>query len=185
MLSPQEAPPLLRRINDRPGAGSAAACLLPSLLTMGNMFCGLRASSTRCGRVRDRGPFIGFAVVIDGLDGRIARMTGTTSAFGVEFDSLADISFGIAPAILSFAWGLQSLGRRAGPPASCSSPARRCASRASTSERGRRRQALFRRHAESGGRRHSCRNRLRVSGGSTTIALRCRLAMVIVPAILW
>src|SRR5437762_2368619 len=46
------------------------------------------------------------------LDGRIARMTGTASAFGVEFDSLADIiSFGIAPAILSFAWGLQSLGR--------------------------------------------------------------------------
>ena len=46
------------------------------------------------------------------LDGRIARMTGTTSAFGLEFDSLADvISFGVAPAILSFAWGLQPLGR--------------------------------------------------------------------------
>ena len=46
------------------------------------------------------------------LDGRIARMTGTTSAFGVEFDSLADIiSFGVAPAILTFAWGLQPLGR--------------------------------------------------------------------------
>ena len=46
------------------------------------------------------------------LDGRIARMTGTTSAFGIEFDSLADvISFGVAPAILSFPWGLQPLGR--------------------------------------------------------------------------
>ena len=46
------------------------------------------------------------------LDGRIARMTGTTSAFGIEFDSLADvISFGVAPAILSFSWGLQPLGR--------------------------------------------------------------------------
>jgi CDP-diacylglycerol--serine O-phosphatidyltransferase len=56
-------------------------------------------------------PYIGFAIVLDILDGRIARMTGTTSAF-VEFDSLADvISFGIAPAILSFAWGLPPLGR--------------------------------------------------------------------------
>ena len=46
------------------------------------------------------------------LDGRVARMTGTTSAFGVEFDSLADvISFGMAPAILAFAWGLQPFGR--------------------------------------------------------------------------
>jgi CDP-diacylglycerol--serine O-phosphatidyltransferase len=57
-------------------------------------------------------PFIGLAIVVDMLDGRIARMTGTTSAFGVEFDSLADIiSFGVAPAILTFAWGLQPLGR--------------------------------------------------------------------------
>jgi CDP-diacylglycerol--serine O-phosphatidyltransferase len=57
-------------------------------------------------------PFIGFAIVLDMLDGRIARLTGTASAFGVEFDSLADvISFGIAPAILSFAWGLSPLGR--------------------------------------------------------------------------
>src|SRR5204862_4992460 len=57
-------------------------------------------------------PFIGFAIVLDILDGRIARMTGSASDFGVEFDSLADvISFGIAPAILSFSWGLQPLGR--------------------------------------------------------------------------
>jgi CDP-diacylglycerol--serine O-phosphatidyltransferase len=57
-------------------------------------------------------PFIGFAVVLDMLDGRIARMTKTTSAFGLEFDSLADvISFGVAPAVLAFAWGLSELGR--------------------------------------------------------------------------
>src|SRR5260370_28517999 len=56
--------------------------------------------------------FIGLPIVLGILDGRIAWMTGTASAFGVEFDSLADvISFGIAPAILSFAWGLSSLGR--------------------------------------------------------------------------
>ena len=51
---------------------------------------------------------IGAAVFLDGLDGRIARMTNTTSDFGREMDSLADvISFGIAPAVLAFAWGVQ------------------------------------------------------------------------------
>jgi CDP-diacylglycerol--serine O-phosphatidyltransferase len=51
---------------------------------------------------------IGLAVFLDGLDGRIARMTNTTSDFGREMDSLADcISFGIAPAVLAFAWGIQ------------------------------------------------------------------------------
>ena len=55
------------------------------------------------------------------LDGRIARMTGTTSEFGVEFDSLADvISFGIAPAVLAFAWGLSRSAASAGRRASCS-----------------------------------------------------------------
>jgi len=57
-------------------------------------------------------PFVGFAVVLDMLDGRIARMTKTTSAFGLELDSLADIiSFGVAPAVLAFAWGLSERGR--------------------------------------------------------------------------
>ena len=51
---------------------------------------------------------IGLAVVLDGLDGRIARMTNTTSEFGRELDSLADIiSFGLAPAILAYTWGVQ------------------------------------------------------------------------------
>ncbi len=50
-------------------------------------------------------------MVLDTLDGRIARLTGTTSEFGLQFDSLADIvSFGVAPAILTFSWGLTSLG---------------------------------------------------------------------------
>jgi CDP-diacylglycerol--serine O-phosphatidyltransferase len=57
-------------------------------------------------------PFIGVAIVLDMLDGRIARMTGTASEFGVQFDSMADIvSFGMAPAILAFGWGLSALGR--------------------------------------------------------------------------
>ena len=87
--------------------------LLPSLMTMGNMFCGYACVVYAArGEFETAAPFIGFAIVLDMLDGRIARLTGTTSEFGVEFDSLADIiSFGIAPAILSFSWGLASLGR--------------------------------------------------------------------------
>jgi CDP-diacylglycerol---serine O-phosphatidyltransferase len=87
--------------------------LLPSMFTMANMFCGYACivHSMR-GEFATAAPFIGIAMVLDMLDGRVARMTGTTSAFGVEFDSLADvISFGVAPAILSFSWGLQPLGR--------------------------------------------------------------------------
>jgi CDP-diacylglycerol--serine O-phosphatidyltransferase len=87
--------------------------LLPSMFTLANMFCGYACIvySMR-GEFVTAAPFIGLAIVVDMLDGRIARMTGTTSAFGTEFDSLADIiSFGVAPAILSFSWGLQPLGR--------------------------------------------------------------------------
>jgi CDP-diacylglycerol---serine O-phosphatidyltransferase len=89
------------------------AYLLPSLFTMGNMFCGYACIvySMR-GEFATAAPFIGYAIVLDMLDGRIARMTGSTSQFGVEFDSLADVtSFGMAPTILAFSWGLQPLGR--------------------------------------------------------------------------
>ncbi|OFV90034.1 MAG: CDP-diacylglycerol--serine O-phosphatidyltransferase [Acidobacteria bacterium RIFCSPLOWO2_12_FULL_65_11] len=87
--------------------------LLPSLFTLVNMFCGYACVVYAMrGEYETAAPFIGFAIVLDMLDGRIARMTGTTSEFGVELDSFADvISFGIAPAILAFAWGLSSLGR--------------------------------------------------------------------------
>src|SRR5215468_6600770 len=87
--------------------------LLPSLFTLANMFCGYACVVYAMrGEYETAAPFIGFAIVLDMLDGRIARLTGTASDFGVEFDSLADvISFGVAPAILSFAWGLAPLGR--------------------------------------------------------------------------
>ncbi len=87
--------------------------LLPSLFTLGNMFCGYACVLYAMrNELTMAAPFIGVAVVLDMLDGRIARLTGTTSAFGREFDSLADvISFGIAPAILTFVWGLQPLNR--------------------------------------------------------------------------
>src|SRR5262249_56642614 len=105
----------LRRASDRPRRNRVrrGVCLLPSLLTVGNMFCGYACVVYAMrGEYEVAAPYIGVAIILDMLDGRIARMTGTTSAFGVEFDSLADvISFGVAPAILSFAWGLSSLGR--------------------------------------------------------------------------
>ncbi len=104
----------LRRATDRPRRRfRRGVYLLPSLFTLGNMFCGYACVVYAMrAEYETAAPFIGFAIVLDMLDGRIARLTGTASAFGVEFDSLADvISFGIAPAILSFAWGLSPLGR--------------------------------------------------------------------------
>ena len=87
--------------------------LLPSLFTVGNMFCGYACIMFAMrGDLVTAAPFIGIAIILDMLDGRIARMTNTTSAFGLQFDSLADvISFGMAPAILAFTWGLEPLGR--------------------------------------------------------------------------
>lgn len=87
--------------------------LLPSLFTLGNVFCGWSCVVYAMrGEFETAAPFIGVAMVLDMLDGRIARMTGTASEFGVQLDSLADIiSFGMAPAVLAYAWGLASLGR--------------------------------------------------------------------------
>ena len=99
-----------------------AAYVLPTLFTSGNIFLGyisiLRCfqgamlaaagSNAAAEHFTVAAQAIIAAVVLDGLDGRIARMTNTTSAFGREMDSLADvISFGLAPAVLAFAWGVQ------------------------------------------------------------------------------
>ena len=87
--------------------------LLPTLFTTGNLVCGFTAIVMSFhGDIGRAGIFIIVAGVLDLLDGRIARMTGTTSEFGSEFDSLADIvSFGIAPAMLAYAWVLEPFGR--------------------------------------------------------------------------
>ncbi|MFN7926370.1 MAG: CDP-diacylglycerol--serine O-phosphatidyltransferase [Blastocatellia bacterium] len=93
--------------------------VVPSLFTIGNIFCGfyavinsLKASQsgleTAAATVffENAALAIGLAYLLDGLDGRIARLTGATSEFGVELDSIADvISFGIAPAVLAYTWG--------------------------------------------------------------------------------
>jgi len=87
--------------------------LIPSLFTVANLLCGYYASiAALIGGKEDfdhAAKAIGIAILFDSLDGRIARLTGTNTEFGVQFDSLADVvSFGIAPAILAYAWGYRS-----------------------------------------------------------------------------
>lgn len=86
--------------------------IIPSLFTVGNILAGFYSIiSTYHGEYNRAALAIGIAVVLDGLDGRIARMTGATSDFGLQLDSLADIiSFGVAPSVLIYAWGFEDLG---------------------------------------------------------------------------
>jgi CDP-diacylglycerol--serine O-phosphatidyltransferase len=110
-----DRPPLLlrRRRDDRPNRFRRGVFLLPSLFTGANLFCGYACVvySTRSD-FDTAALFIGIAMVLDTLDGFFARLTNSSSAFGVELDSLADVvSFGLAPAILAFTWGLWPLGR--------------------------------------------------------------------------
>ena len=105
--------PLGAARGDRPRRLRRGVFLLPSLFTVANLFCGYACVvyATR-GDFDTAAPFIGIAMVLDTLDGCLARLTSTSTAFGVELDSLADVvSFGLAPAILAFPWGLWPLGR--------------------------------------------------------------------------
>ena len=87
--------------------------ILPSLFTTGNLFLGFWAIVKAFdGQAVEAAPLIAFAILLDMLDGRIARLTGTTSEFGAELDSLADaISFGVAPALLAYRWALDDIPR--------------------------------------------------------------------------
>jgi CDP-diacylglycerol--serine O-phosphatidyltransferase len=120
-VSDSGAPPAVSGVA-QPRRPRRAAYALPTLFTSGNIFLGFLAilqafQGALQVRGGDFGPndhfataakAIGFAVFFDGLDGRIARMTNTVSDFGRELDSLADvITFGIAPAVLAFVWGVQ------------------------------------------------------------------------------
>src|SRR3982074_2166583 len=97
----------------RPRRQSKGMYIIPSLFTTGNMAAGhyailqiMHASANEFWHLDNAAIAIGFAVLFDGLDGRIARMTGTSSDFGRELDSLADvITFGVAPAMLAWTWG--------------------------------------------------------------------------------
>ena len=86
--------------------------LLPNLFTTGALFAGFYAVIAAL-----RGDFVSapiaiyLALVLDGLDGRVARLTNTSSKFGAEYDSLSDmVSFGVAPALVMFSWALGDLG---------------------------------------------------------------------------
>ena len=90
---------------------SSGLSILPSLFTVGNIFCAYYSvMSTLNGKWDQAAVAIGVGYILDGLDGRVARLTGTSTEFGAQLDSLADVlTFGIAPAILAFAWGINSM----------------------------------------------------------------------------
>jgi len=107
-----------RRESDRPrGKLRKGMYILPSLFTTANIAAGFYAIlqtvhgvSGEAWHLDFAADAIGFAVLFDGLDGRIARMTRTSSDFGRELDSLADaITFGVAPALLAWMWGFHLL----------------------------------------------------------------------------
>ena len=106
-----------RRVSLRPRRLRKGMYILPSLFTTANIAAGyyaiLQVTHGTAGEpwhFDNAAMAIGFAFLFDGLDGRIARMTGTTSDFGRELDSLADVvTFGVAPAMLAWMWGFHSL----------------------------------------------------------------------------
>lgn len=87
--------------------------ILPNLFTLAALFCGFYAIVMAVnGRFDLSALGVFCAMVLDSLDGRVARMTNTQSAFGEQMDSLADmVSFGAAPALISYIWALRDLGR--------------------------------------------------------------------------
>ena len=87
--------------------------LLPNLFTTAGLFAGFYAIvAAMRGQYEDAAIAIFIAMVMDGLDGRIARLTNTQSAFGAEYDSLADmVSFGLAPALVMYLWALSEMGK--------------------------------------------------------------------------
>lgn len=116
-MIPRRHPKRARRrpwqeLRERRGQG---IFLLPSLLTTGNLVCGFLALVlTMDARYVEAALAILVAMIMDALDGRVARLMKATSQFGVEYDSLADVvSFGVAPAFLLYAFALSSLGRPA------------------------------------------------------------------------
>jgi CDP-diacylglycerol--serine O-phosphatidyltransferase len=87
--------------------------VLPNLLTTAALFAGFYATvQAMNGRFEHSAVAIFIAMVLDGLDGRVARMTNTQSAFGAEYDSLSDmVSFGVAPALVVYEWALKGMGK--------------------------------------------------------------------------
>jgi len=97
----------------RPRMRDKGIYILPNLFTIGALFAGFYAIvQAMNGRWEYSAIAILIAMVLDGLDGRVARMTGTQSAFGAELDSLSDmVSFGVAPALVMYVFALKGLGK--------------------------------------------------------------------------
>ncbi len=97
----------------RPRMRDRGIYLLPNLFTTGALFAGFYAVvQAMNGRFEHAAVAIFIAMVLDGLDGRVARMTHTQSAFGAEYDSLSDmVSFGVAPALVIYEFALQDMGK--------------------------------------------------------------------------
>lgn len=90
--------------------------ILPNLITTGSLFAGfysmVKTLNGGSDDFRIAALFIFISAIFDGLDGKVARITGTTSKFGVEYDSLADlVAFGVTPGLLMYAWALKPFGR--------------------------------------------------------------------------
>jgi CDP-diacylglycerol--serine O-phosphatidyltransferase len=93
--------------------GKKGIYILPNLFTTGNLFCGVFAIHAAINKQYINAAMaILIASIFDSLDGKLARMTKTTSRFGTEYDSLSDVvSFGVAPGFLFYTWGLTGFGR--------------------------------------------------------------------------
>ena len=97
----------------KPRLRSKGIYLLPNAFTTAALFCGFFAIVNAMNHQFETAAIAIFAsLVLDGMDGRVARMTNTQSAFGEQYDSLADmVSFGVAPALVAYEWALKDLGK--------------------------------------------------------------------------
>jgi CDP-diacylglycerol--serine O-phosphatidyltransferase len=103
----------VRNPPETPAKSRRGIYLLPNLFTTGALFAGFYAIvQAMNGRFEMAAVAIFIAMVLDGLDGRVARMTNTQSAFGAEYDSLSDmVSFGVAPALVMYSFALKDMGK--------------------------------------------------------------------------
>ena len=97
----------------RPSLRSRGIYLLPNAFTTAALFCGFYAIVMAMNLKFDQAAIAIFAaMVLDGIDGRVARLTNTQSEFGAQYDSLSDmVSFGVAPALVMYSWSLRGLGK--------------------------------------------------------------------------
>jgi CDP-diacylglycerol--serine O-phosphatidyltransferase len=114
MSEPQAQPESREPVETQRRRPGRSVFLLPSLFTVGNIFCGYYALlASMYGNYAGAAYAIGVAIILDSLDGLIARLTNSTSGFGLQLDSLADvISFGVAPSVLALSWGLSNTDQR-------------------------------------------------------------------------